>query len=132
MYPELFLLFFFFNSLCCNTRSVIYSSNSISNLELNYERRCRHSRWAEAPQTLWWKVVHFNLRRHKQICGKWFFLVALLFVAPQTRSFERTLTLKIEADRAPEMLVSFYQDVRCHDPEESSLTYRYTPEGAFS
>jgi len=38
----------------------------------------------------------------------------------------------MEAERAPEMLVQFYQDTRCHDPEESSLTYRYTSEGAFS
>jgi hypothetical protein len=39
----------------------------------------------------------------------------------------------MEAEGAPEMmLVRFYQDTRCHDPAESSLTYRYISEGAFS
>ena len=107
-----------------------------------------------APQTRLWEMVlfsrapicgatntfvgngsfqsRFNLCRNKHVCGKWFFSVALLFVVPQTRSFERTLTLKMEAECAPEMLVSFYQDTRCHEPEESSLTYRCTSEGAFS
>lgn len=80
-------------------------------------------RRAEAPQTLSWKVVRFCLWRHKHVYGKLIFSVTLLCVAPQTRSFERTLTLKMETESAPEILVPFYQDTRCHDPEENSLTY---------
>jgi hypothetical protein len=65
---------------------------------------------AEAPQTRSWKMVRFSrapicgatntlvengslqsrsyLWRHKHARGKWFALVALLFVAPQTRSWK--------------------------------------------
>jgi hypothetical protein len=118
--------------LCWNTRRATCSLNSTSKHGVELGKEVSPLRRAEAPQTLSWKVVRSNLWRHKNVCGKRFFSVALLFAAPQTRSFERTLTLKMEAERAPEMLVPFYQDTRCHDPEESNLTYRYTSEGVFS
>jgi 5-methylthioribose kinase len=70
-----------------------------------------------APQTPLWKMVLFS---RSTVCDA---TNTLVWKDPY---------MKMEAERAPDMLVPFYQDTHCHDPEESSLTYRYISEGTFS